>query len=458
MPVFQFGPWRPDLPEISNPGVLEATNIVIDAGSYEPQPGLIGVSSSLTATVLGAFSCLDAVGGVNWFAGTASDLWRMTKSSQPDWSLVGTGYTLTPDDRWEFAKYGERVFAASPTEDLQSITLSLQSSFASVSGAPRSRHISVVKNFLVVASTAVDPQRVQWAGLDAPDAWTPSAVTQADFQDILGDGGWNQGIVAGLAGSDAVIVQEHAVWRMMYVGTPLVFQFDLVEAARGSISPGSIVQSGGFVFYISDNGFFQFDGTSSAPIGRGKVDKFFLGRVDAASLRRVTAVADVQRPLVYWGFPTTSGTTVILAYNWQVQEWTLIEEDFDILWRSLNFDAPTGKARTAAFDTGHRACTFTGPAKEATISTSDYQFTMGRSRLTEIYPQCEGDLPASSVGHRSIVTQLPAFTTATPANALAFCPQRVDDRFMRIRFRQAQGAAWSRWKGFKVKPQESGWR
>lgn len=458
MPTFQFGPWRPDLPELNNPGILEATNVVQEVGSFEPQFGLVGVSASLTVTVLGAFACLDKAGNVNWFAGTATDLWRMTQLSQPNWSLVGTGYTLTPDDRWEFAKYGERIFAAASTEDLQSITLSLQSTFASVVGAPRSRHIAVVKNFLTVASTAVDPQRVQWSGLDAPDAWTPSAVTQADFQDIFGDGGWNQGIVVGLAGSDAVIIQEHAVWRMMYVGTPLIFQFDLVEAARGSVSPGSIVQSGGFAFYISDNGFFQFDGTSSAPIGRGKVDKFFLGLADATSLKKVTSVADIRRPLVYWGFPTTGGTTVILAYNWQVQEWTLIEENFDILWRLLDFDAPVGSARTAAFDTGHRACAFTGPAKEATITTADYQFTMGRSRLTEIYPQCEGDLPAASVGHRPIVTQPPTFTAATPANALAFCPQRIDDRFMRLRFQQTQGAAWSRWKGFKIEPQASGWR
>lgn len=458
MPVFQFGPWRPDLPEILNPGVLEATNVVQEVGSYEPQPGLVGVSSSLTVTIVGAFSCLDGTGNVNWFAGTASDLWRMTKTSQPNWSLVGSGYTLTPEDRWEFAKYGERVFATAPTEDLQSITLSLQSTFAPVAGAPRSRHIGVVKNFLTLASGATDPQRVQWSGLDQPDAWAPSAVTQSDLQDILGDGGWNQGIVVGLAGSDAVIIQEHAVWRMMYVGTPLIFQFDLVEAARGSISPGSIVQSGGFAFYISDNGFFQFDGTASAPIGRAKVDKYFLAKADAASLRRVTSVADIRRPLVYWGFPTTDGGTMILVYNWQAQEWTVVEENFDILWRALNFDAPVGKALTAAFDTGHRACTFTGPAKSATITTSDYQFTMGRSRLTEVYPQCEGDLPTAAIGHRPAVTQAPVFTAASPANALAFCQQRVDDRFMRLRFVQAQGASWSRWRGFKAEPQGSGWR
>ena len=80
MSFYQFGPWRPDLPdraELDDSGVLrltEATNVVPDSDSYQPQPEAAVVTESLSTTCQGTFCTRDDSGNVNWFAGTATGI------------------------------------------------------------------------------------------------------------------------------------------------------------------------------------------------------------------------------------------------------------------------------------------------------------------------------------------------------------------------------------------------
>lgn len=469
MPLFTLGPWRPDLTDVAQLDdtdslrLTEATNVVPGIGCYHPQNHPNDVTGTLTGTCQGAFACTDQNGNVNWFAGTATELKRIS-SNTPTWSTVGTGFGLNDETRWDFARWGNQVFATAVTNDLQFMTMSAGSSFSSVAGVPpRFRRIGVVKNFLVGCGVDVAPQRVQWSGLDNPQTWTVDATTMADFQDLLGPGGWNQGIVVGLAGADAVIMQERAVWRMMYVGLPLVFQFDPVEAARGAIAAGSIVQSAGYAFYYSDDGFYQFDGTTSKSIGNGKVDEFFGRDVNDSYFDRISAVADADRSLIFWSYRSTSGMLPdrILVYNWQVGEWSLIEQDCHILWRALLRHAtPYGIPSNAIFTTAGRGADFNSTRlRAATISTAEYQLNPnGRSLLTELYPLIESGSPLTSIAHRSNPTVTVTTESAITMNAQGFAPLRVDDRLFRFQQTTADLETWDKWRGFKIEFRPTGRR
>src|SRR5690606_11281656 len=116
------------------------------------------------------------------------------------------------------------------------------------------------------------PERVWWSKQGDPTSWpTPGTSTaraaQSDFQDLVGDGGWCQGLVTGLQGADFVVFQERALWRAIYVGGDVIWQFDPVEGARGTPAPGSIVQSGGLCWFLGEEGFYEFNGVSARPIG-----------------------------------------------------------------------------------------------------------------------------------------------------------------------------------------------
>lgn len=460
MPLYTFGPWCPDLTDIAaldDTGSMrlhEALNVVPSVGCYRPQASAVAVTDSLTTTCHGAFACTDRSGNVNWFAGTAADIKRIS-SNTATWSTVGVGYALTDEIRWEFVRWGNQVFATAETNDLQFITMAAGTSFAAVGGAPpRFRHLGVVKNFMVGVGTVNDPQRVQWSGLDNAQTWTVDATTMADFQDLLGPGGWNQGIVVGLAGADAVIIQEHAVWRMLYVGLPLVFQFDPVESARGAIAAGSIVQSAGFAFYYSDDGFYQFDGVTSKPIGNSKVDRFFNQNNDFAYLYRVSAIADVDRNLIMWSYRSVANSTPshILVYNWQTGDWSLVEQECALLWRSLSRHAqPYGIPNLSIFDTVSRVATMSGSNLGARITTAEYQFNPnGRTLLTELHPVVESASPTTLVSHRSNATVALTADSTVTVNAQGFAPLRIDDRYMQLTQEFGAAETWDKWRGLKL--------
>ncbi len=468
MPLYTFGPWRPDLPDIAqldDTGTLrltEATNVVPGAGCYHPQPSASPVTVSLTTTSHGAFACTDRTSNVNWFAGTATELHRIS-SNTSTWSIVGAGYALGPEDRWEFVRYGNQVFATAVTDALQFMTMSADSVFTPVGGSPpRFRHIAVVRNFLVGAGVDTAPQRVQWSALDNPQSWTVDATTMADFQDLLGPGGWNQGIIVGLAGADAVIMQEHAVWRMLYVGLPLIFQFDPVEAARGAIAANSIVQSAGYAFYYSDDGFYQFDGTTSRPIGQGKIDAFFGADADSSHFDRISAIADASRALVMWSYQSVDSATPdrILIYNWQVDEWSLVEQDCELLWRSLRrHSLPFGVPDTTIITTDHRASTMTGTPLTSHLTTAEYQLNpAGRTLITELHPIVDFASPTTTISHRRNATATLSTEASVTINAKGFAPLRVDDRFHLIRQDISAGVVWDRWRGLKLTTTATGRR
>ncbi|BCV04958.1 MAG: hypothetical protein CM15mV95_300 [Caudoviricetes sp.] len=74
-------------------------------------------------------------------------------------------------------------------------------------------------------------QRVKWSGINDSSTWTPSQATQSGFQDIVGSHGNIQAIVGGEC---CVIFMEKAIYRMSYVGVPLVFQFDKIADNLGA--------------------------------------------------------------------------------------------------------------------------------------------------------------------------------------------------------------------------------
>lgn len=111
---------------------------------------------------------------------------------------------------------------------------------------------------------------MQWSAINNATSWTADPATLADFQDLPGDGGWIQKVVGGDYG---VIIQERAVFRMDFVGSPLIFQFNQVLRNIGTPIPNSVVSYRDLVFFLSEDGFYVFDGSQAHPIGENRVDR-----------------------------------------------------------------------------------------------------------------------------------------------------------------------------------------
>lgn len=496
--LFEFGPWRPDLTDLDT-GVVEATNVVPGFGTYEPQASLATFSGSLSARCQGAISVLDTSKNTFWFAGDQTHLYTINTNTQT-WSdvsrLVPLDYSVASTARWSFAQYANNIYATDYSDAIQIYTLGSGGRFSDLGGgSPQTRYLGVVKNFMVAVNTfdAVDgarPQRVRWSAIDNPLSWTVNATTQSDFQDLYSDGGENQGIVAALTQSDAVILQERAVWRMTYTGPPTVFTFDMVEGVRGTPAPGSIIAVGGVVYYLGEDGFYAFDGAQSVPIGQGRIDRTFLDNADPAYFHRMSSVSDIGRKLILWSYTSVDSSDGnpdrILVLNRGTGEWTRLEVNTEALWRTLSFgynleeldswgtvdtilvsfDSKQwtgGVQQLSAFDTSHRTAHFAGSYLAAALTTREFTIPDPSHFLVrEAWPiiDCQDATTAVkiAVGSRKRANDTVSFAPSTLMNATGFCPQRSGDHFVRLRLSLSSSTVWDKASGIDVQLARSGWR
>jgi hypothetical protein len=463
--IIPFGEYAPDLPALGNTGAPTAKNVIPHAKGYKKFPRLSNYSSALTAYCRGAFSAMDTIGDVSSYTGDATKLYRLVGTTMTDSSKVG-GYSCAADSYWEFAKYDNQAVATNFDDTMQVITLG-GSQFADLGGSPpKARHISVVGDFLVVGNTFDSsdgnvPNRVRWPGIGTTTSWTISDTTQADFQDLQGNGGWLQAIVG--TQERGVIFQERAIWLMTYVGSPVVFQLDKVEDARGAFAPRSVLSVGGMIPYLADDGFYIYSGGQSIPIGANKIDRTFLADLNDDYLHRVTAAAIPNDKVVIWSYPgsgSADGTpNKCLLYNWVSQRWCFAEFDHELIFRAMsvgvtldgldsigysNLDTVPfsldskvwmgGKLQLAGFDTSHRLSYFTGTALDATLETGEFQAIPGkRAEIINTTPLVDGGTHTVQVGTRETQAGTVSWGSASTENASGQCPVRSNARYHRGR-------------------------
>lgn len=477
----KFGAYTPDLPPMDNAGVTVALNVLPAGDSYASFPSTAVYSDALDARCQGAVSGRDNDGTTYNFAGDASKLYAISTAAWSDVSVAG-GYSTNSQERWEFTQWGEQMLATNFADPIQTYTMGTSSAFANLSGTPpQARHIDVVRNNVVVANTydAVDgnvPYRVRWSGIGDETAWTPSVTTQSDFQDLDGQGGWCQRIIGGEYG---VILQERAIWRMTYVGSPIIYQFDEVERGQGTPAPGSVTKLRGAIPYLGDDGFYIFDGQQSIPIGADAVDKTFYADLDQSYMDRISSTIDPINKIIFWASPGQQNVggnpNRIWAYNYSPtakKRWAYADLDIEYIYRSLaegytlegldsvsaSLDALAfsldsrvwmgNSALFSGFNSDHKQVNFTGTALDATIETQEVELTRNmRTNVQEIRPFIEGSsaVVTIQVGMRNDLSESVTWTSEISANNAGNFPVRANARYHRMRvkisggFNHAQG-------------------
>lgn len=500
MALVTFGPYLPDMPPFENPGSSNMLNVLPKTvGSYGPAPSLAAVTGALGARCQGSIFAKDNAGNVFGFAGDVDKLYQLASGSLSWDDRSGATYATQEQERWSWTIFGELAIATNFTDPIQALEMGDPGNFADLSAdAPKARYIAVVKDFVMVANTddGVDgpvPQRVWWSAINDATSWptpgtTAAAQVLSDYNDLVGDGGWNQGIVGGLSGADAIIFQEKRVWRAMFVGPPLIFTFDVIEGARGTPAPGSIVSVGPVVYYLGDNGFYACDGVSSRAIGQGKVDNTFWNDVDQSYLYRITAAADPFNKLIYWAYPGPQNESGrpnrIMVYNYEIDRWTVLEMEVEDLLRSyslgytmdqldvfgtmesmpqISLDSRAwvgGLLTLSGFDSEHKLGNFTGPNLAASMDTSETQLNdKGRAFVSRVYPMADTDTAEIQVGYRDNIYSDPTYTSPVAMSAAtSSCPVRVNAFYHRVRMDIPEGTEWSHAQGVQFDARAAGVR
>ena len=353
--------------------------------------------------------------------------------------------------------------------------------------APKAKYGAIVKNFLMVANTNDGTQQVQrvwWSGLNDPTSWpTPgtasAAIVQSSYNDLFGNYGPITGIVGALGTADGAIFFERAVFRVVYAGPPVTFNFFPCERIRGTVAPNSIVHRGLFVDYLGEDGFYTFDGTNSKPIGVNKVDKTFYADFDQSYPDRVYGTADPVNRMTFWAYPgqgNSSGTpNRLLVYNWVLDRFSVCDlpDGLEYLFRSITFGytlntMPGGTLNQiqfplnsrvwvgggivlSAFDTNHKLGYFNGASLAPTIETSEQApFDPMISYVTDARPLVDGGTPSVALATRNRLIDGFSFNTPTAINSIGTCPQISNGRYVRGQTTLMAGDSWTHFQGVQL--------
>lgn len=450
-----FGNWMPDLPDLSNPGCLEARNVLPRPGGYGQMKNLASFSGALNSVCLGAVWMPDLTGNPVNFAGDSQRLYKYAPATAT-WADVSRTATYAAAVSWKFEKFGNVCYATDISNELQSFDLATSTTFQNVGGSPpKARYIATVRDFLVLANLSGFPYRVRWSGFNNAELWTSALTTQSDFQDLPGRGGLIQGIVPGEYGT---VFQEDSIWVMRYTGPPTVFTFDEVERGRGTPSAGSIVWYGTTVFYWDWSGFMAFTGQGSVPIGSSQVDNWF--RANCGDFLSLQGAIDRENQIVMWGFKSRPSSAIndrIVMFHLSAKKWSYAEIETEtfverkaeqLTLDELDTPFPLGidlqsipmdsKAfdddlTIQAFDKNHRAATFEGSAMPAIVTTRELDVDEHWTETTSVAPLVAGGAGVTvRFGSRSRQTESVRYSPYTGLNRVGEACKVVNDRYQRI--------------------------
>ncbi len=469
--MIDFGDLQADLPTYENSGALVVDNVLPLAKGYKSLAGFQALSGTgLTGSAVGLFTSFSASGSTN-YAGDATKLYQMDSSLVfQDKSKAG-GYnnstTENARDFWAFTQFGSNIIATNFADNIQKFTEGTSSAFSDLVSL-KAKYIAVIRDFVVAGYTnesgTVYNQRVKWSGINDSSTWTPSQSTQSGFQDIVGSHGNIQAIVGGE--SAGVIFMEKAIYRMSYVGVPLIFQFDKIADNIGAFAPKSVASYGNMVFFLAQDGFYKLTGGQQlTPIGNARVDNFFFEDL-SSNLDGITSAVDPNNSIVVWSYRGSgaTGTTnnKLLIYNYAVDKWstgsgqdlefiasasqeafTTLESldvlgDLDNLPKSLDsYFYKEGIVGLAGFNSANKFGKFIANSLSATVDTTEFEGAENkRSTLINCRPIVDGTTNTTvTVTPITRNSQLDTITVgdAVSTNDSGTCPLRSTSRYHRVR-------------------------
>lgn len=343
--------YSPDLETFTPDPTLVGEYFFWQAGFYTSAPGDVFLGSP----VLGLFPWNDNDSVARLAIGTTNDCWHYAQGAllnitpggfvsgesgavlasgvygfgsygSGSYSVGDPNQTVTVEAQtWKFDAFGQYLVAHALSDgrilwwDLES-----NSVLEEVGGSPPTDNASIVvtpERFLVALGSDGDPREIKWPDQESLDDWTPTPENQAGDFRLPGAGT----ILNGLRGrGETLIWTSRDLWKMVYVGPPLVYRFEQVGNNCGPISRRAmVIVDGGKALWMGQKNFYGYDGFT-APIPSSVADDVFQN-INTVQASRVFALTIAAHNEVWWFYPSIESEEVnrYVVYNWVENTWAV---------------------------------------------------------------------------------------------------------------------------------------
>lgn len=473
-----FGKHLPDVPALANPGTPYLKNVIPANGYLRPFADLNPYSNSLDALYQGGFSGRDSAGDVYTFAGDVSKLYKMTADTFADVSQAMTTYATPSEGRWEFIWWSDSILIAVNGADApQKIDPKTGTEFEDLGGSPEAAaHGAVVRSFVVLGNWQNNENVVAWSALDNAEEWNTDGTNQSD-QQALASGG---AVMRILGGEFGLIFCQSSVYRMTYVGSPVIFQFDEIAPGVGLLAPGGVAQFGNLVFFIGQNSFYGMDARGEPkPIGESRWNKTFFTELDGNHIDKIWSAIDPINTIWLVGYPTTQSASGLpnrlFLYNWATDDCSFVDIDVNGLLSAytpgialddlttqtgyslddLPFSLDSrvwqgGSLVLAGITRSNMLGFFSGQTLEAEIETVESDGNGQRLYVNGVRPLVDASDAEIAVATREFQHSNPILGAYSAIGADGLCPQHIEGRFLRARLKIPAGSDWSKAQGVEA--------
>ena len=476
-----FGEWLPDMPDTTGQETLNldsALNVYSSTTGYAPFPRASIISSGTEdgedinqLFLAKKDELILAFGGTNKNIYLYNNLVGRGASSK---KVSRAGGYSSPNVAWDFASFGDTVLATNGADKIQRYVIgdSGKPNFEDIDQAPVCNTIAIVRDFVFAGYCDNDSQKVQWSDLNNETVWESSDSNQADFQ-TLPSGGEIKAITGGEFG---LILQEKAVTRASYIGTPLVFQFDQISDNTGCLTGKSAIQYNGMTYFLSESGFMVCDGSAIKNIGAGKVNNWFFNSLDSTKIETMDVALDPLKNLIVWNYPTTGRIPtdeerLLIMYNYETGRWTSGSTNSQVVAQlatqgrpldSLDSDYPELDTMPISLDSplfiggefafcgaiGDKVCTFNLYNEATFLTTSDIEQGVF-SVATLAMPIIENGSATFQIASRNNLNQNIEWSAPSVTSPENRADLRSGGRYHRLRVK-ATGAGWTHAIGFDL--------
>ena len=245
---------------------------------------------------------IDTWGSGNWGeAASASDvslepgLWSLSNYGQVLVATIANGKTFT----WNAGDAARLITRASTTTSGFETTNNPTASRVTLV-SPTTRHLIHLGTETTIGDTSTqDDMFIRFSEQEDINDYTVTAINSAGTQ-RLQDG---TKIMGSLKAKETILVwTDNALYTMKFIGAPFTFGFEQVGTNCGLIGKNSAVEIDGVAYWMSNNGFFAFDGTvKSLPC---TVEDYVYDQADTTKGQQVYAGLNNQYTEITWYYPS----------------------------------------------------------------------------------------------------------------------------------------------------------
>src|SRR5210317_1792888 len=277
-----------------------ATTTVSTGGSLEVKPyEQVGPAEQSYGYGWG----IDTWGSGAWGeAASASDvslepgLWSLSNFGEVLVATIANGKTFT----WNAGDAARLTTRASTTTSGFETTNNPTASRVTLV-SPTTRHLIHLGTETTIGDTSTqDDMFIRFSEQEDINDYTPTAINSAGSQ-RLQDG---TKIIGALKAKETILVwTDNALYTMKFIGAPFTFGFEQVGTNCGLIGKNAAIEIDGAAFWLSNNGFFAFDGTvKSLPCS---VEDYVYDQADTTKGQQIYAGLNNQFTEVVWYYPST---------------------------------------------------------------------------------------------------------------------------------------------------------